>query len=75
MRCPKCKGTSLSKEYYLGSQTGDLICDDCGYTGSSGAFLPHPEKHQDWDHNCTGVGCRHPGCERNPKNRHKQEKK
>ena len=28
--CPKCGSThGFSKEYYLSSQTGDYICDNC----------------------------------------------
>lgn len=30
---PNCTHSSLSKEYHLGSATGDFICDDCGKAG------------------------------------------
>ena len=29
-KCPQCGSTSVSKEYYLVSQTGDYECGDCG---------------------------------------------
>ncbi|WP_175365448.1 hypothetical protein [Aliivibrio logei] len=30
---PNCTHSSLSKEYHLGSATGDYVCDDCGKSG------------------------------------------
>lgn len=30
---PNCNHASLSKEYHLGSATGDYVCDDCGKSG------------------------------------------
>lgn len=30
MKPEDCEHTSTSKEYYLGSDTGDRICNDCG---------------------------------------------
>jgi len=30
---PGCTHSSLSKEYYLGSATGDYVCDKCGKSG------------------------------------------
>ena len=30
---PNCTHSSLSKEYHLGSATGDFICDECGKAG------------------------------------------
>ena len=34
--CPKCGSTHIDwKEYYLGAQTGDSVCKDCGYAAPS----------------------------------------
>ncbi|MPY25150.1 hypothetical protein [Shewanella sp. YLB-07] len=30
---PNCRHTNLSKEYHLGSATGDFICDECKKAG------------------------------------------
>ncbi|PSU67917.1 hypothetical protein [Photobacterium phosphoreum] len=30
---PHCSHSRLSKEYHLGSATGDYVCDDCGKSG------------------------------------------
>ncbi|MCE0759094.1 hypothetical protein LWH94_07740 [Marinobacter sp. G11] len=30
---PDCQHTNLSKEYYLGSATGDYVCTNCGKSG------------------------------------------
>lgn len=34
MACPYCGSTNVSKEYYLGTQTGDYVCNDCKETFS-----------------------------------------
>ncbi len=31
--CPKCGSGNVHKEYYLGTQTGDWVCSDCGEVG------------------------------------------
>ena len=35
----ECKHENIEKEYYLGTQTGDYICTDCGTT-----FSENPNK-------------------------------
>ncbi|WP_447027754.1 hypothetical protein [Vibrio parahaemolyticus] len=51
-KCPKCNSSSISKEkwhqavpnaFELGGQsahgqTGDLVCNDCGYTSTPSCF-------------------------------------
>lgn len=37
-KCPQCGSTSVAKEYYLGSQTGDYVCGDCGETAWASYF-------------------------------------
>jgi predicted RNA-binding Zn-ribbon protein involved in translation (DUF1610 family) len=34
MRCPKCGGTTITKEYLFGMDTGDKICCDCNHVFS-----------------------------------------
>ena len=36
--CPECGSRKVSKERYLGAQTGDLVCHDCGESGSPSRF-------------------------------------
>ncbi|MEW8051413.1 MAG: hypothetical protein AB2809_13660, partial [Candidatus Thiodiazotropha sp.] len=31
--CPECASNKTSKEKIMGSDTGDIVCDTCGYTG------------------------------------------
>ncbi|WP_407527738.1 hypothetical protein [Vibrio parahaemolyticus] len=40
---PNCTHSNLSKEYYLGTATGDFVCDDCGESGF-GRDWPKREK-------------------------------
>ena len=42
---PNCTHSSLSKEYHLGSATGDYICDECGQAGF-GRNWPKQDKEQ-----------------------------
>jgi transcription initiation factor TFIIIB Brf1 subunit/transcription initiation factor TFIIB len=38
-KCPKCQSYSTSKERsFAGGDTGDRICNSCGYTAQSHMF-------------------------------------
>ncbi|CAK3178861.1 conserved hypothetical protein [Vibrio crassostreae] len=41
-----CSHSSLSKEYHLGSATGDYICDDCRKAGFGRNWPKHEAKEQ-----------------------------
>lgn len=43
---PDCSHSNLSKEYHLGSATGDYVCDDCGKSGF-GRNWPEYSKKQE----------------------------
>lgn len=34
-----CKHSDIEKEYYLGTQTGDYVCSNCGRTGPKDIFV------------------------------------
>ncbi len=37
--CPKCGSTNVSKDQHeLGADTGDRICNSCGYIGPGNKF-------------------------------------
>jgi len=47
--CPECGSTHVSKEYIMGSQTGDWVCGECGEVGQMngvpiGTTLPDDEE-------------------------------
>lgn len=39
---PRCDHSRADKEYYLGSQTGDMACLGCGETWGRGSPAPPP---------------------------------
>ncbi len=40
---PYCEHTRIDKEYYLGADTGDYACLDCGASWSRSEGRPAPE--------------------------------
>lgn len=47
LRCPDCRSTNVTKEYYLGSQTGDYVCNDCETSGPRMYFEDEDEEDDD----------------------------
>lgn len=44
---PGCSHSRLSKEYHLGSATGDYVCDDCGKSGFGRNWPEHSKKKEE----------------------------
>ncbi len=42
--CPECGSSEVTKERIMGSQTGDLVCLSCKFSGCSSRFSSKPQK-------------------------------
>jgi len=47
-KCPKCGSGNTTKEKIMGSDTGDIVCNDCNYVGHWREFFQN-EKTFLWE--------------------------